>query len=290
MELSPEPLPALLDRLAPSLVEPLFPKQALARLQGRAAGMPPGAFLLFERHLDASRRLDLSIGHIPPATARSLGLPERYRRSSGLEYDLDDEARLPARFVTLPGEPAIDEAALLALAEELAGPLAAPRLAALARATAAQRPGESWISHIGAMAGRPGAPIRINAGGADAEALRAFAIAAGLDIAPLDRLLALVAGLPLTTILAFDLASEPGPRIGLECYAYPPAFAMPALLDRLVAQELCAKAEAAAMLAWPGGDGPVRTINHVKLVVDGTGPIAAKAYLAVHHRARQAAA
>ena len=234
-----------------------------------------------------------------------------------LEFDLDGGGAPPASFATLPAGRAIAESALLILAAELHDDLSIANRTALARAAAAQREGESWITHVGMMSGRAGRPLRINAGARSPAGLRAFAEAVGCDApqcALFDTLLALIHGLPLSLILALDLDSGPLPRLGLECYAHPPENAAPALLERLVGEGLCSPAQAEALLAWPeesgeglaliepyrsldallGPDGLaplVRTLNHVKLVAEPGGAFEAKAYLGACYRpGRQSAA
>lgn len=297
MELTAALAPAvgvMLDRLEAVLTPPLFTPESVARLRRLSAGLPPSHFLLFERHLGGGARMDLSVADLTDPNAV-------------LEFDLDGGDAPPARFVTLPGRQRTSEAALLSLAADLQGSLPGQRRAALARAVAAQREGESWITHLGTMRSRPGAPLRINIGAPSPAGLRSYARAAGCGdaaSAALDRLFRLVEDLPLTFILAFDIDAAPLHRLGIECFAHPPENAGPALLERLLRRGLCDASEAEAILGWPdeGSDACVwpepfhsldtflgargrlvRTLNHVKLVAEADGGTRAKAYLAAYY-------
>ena len=292
---------AMLDQLEPVLTPPLFSPAAVAGLRRLSQDCPPSHFLLFERHPGNDARVDLSVAN--PA-----------RPNGVLEFDLNGGGAPPAHFVTLPHGRETGEAELLSLAADLAPSLSDERRAALARFAIAQQHGESWITHLGIMHSRPGRPFRVNIGARSSTALRAFAEAVGCDDAAratLDRLLRLIEDMPLTLILALDVDMGPCPRLGLECYAYPPGNAFPALLERLVRENLFAAAEAEAILAWPGearvgsarpepfhsldaflgGEERgrvVRTLNHIKLVAEGGGAIEAKVYLAAYSgRGRQ---
>ncbi len=325
-ELSPGELSAgvtptvgvMLDRLAPALVPPLFDAAAIDRLRALCHRLPSARFLLFERHLGpGSGCVDLSIGHparLPaeldlaaiPAASGALCL----EYDLGLEYDPDGDTAAPALFFTVPLSPALTDAALVALAAGLLGHMPASMRDWLKCAAAAQVPDESWITHVGAMLGREGRPIRVNIGASSAAPLRRYAVAAGCGAGPLaalDRLLSIIDGLPLSLILALEFGTALSPRIGIELYMPPPEQAVAALLHRLEAYDLCSAAEAAAILIWADEtdtDGPpwpeplrsldallgpaargraMRSVAHLKLVAEPEGEVRAKAYLAAFY-------
>jgi hypothetical protein len=310
-ELTPGVTPtvgAMLDRLA--LAPPLFDDMAIGRLHALSDRLPPARFLLFERHLGpGARRVDLSIGQIAdqPEGLDLTAIPA-VRGALCLEYDLDGDMAAPALFCTVPLGPLLTEAPLIALATGLLGPLSMAMHQWLARVAAAQ--GESWITHVGAMLGRPGRPIRINIGASSAASLRRYAETVGCggeSLTALDRLMSIIDGLPLSLILALEFGTALSPRIGIELYMPPPEQAVAALLDRLEAHDLCSAAEATAILAWPDeadADGPpwpeplrsldallgpaergraMRSVAHLKLVAECDGSVRAKAYLAAFY-------
>lgn len=320
MELSPgELIPGvtptvgtMLNRLAPALVPPLFGPVALDRLHAVSKRLPPARFLLFERHLgDEAGRVDLSIGHPAhlPAGLDLTAIPAA-PGALCLEYDLHGDMPAPALFYTVSPSPALADMALVALATGLLGQVPAPMRDWLMGAAAAQVPDESWITHVGAMLGRDGRPIRINIGASAAAPLRRYAAAVGCRAGPLaalDRLLSIVDGLPLSLILALEFGTALSPRIGVELYMPPPEQAVAALLHRLETHELCSAAEAIAILAWADetdADGPpwpeplrsldallgpaeqgraMRSVAHLKLVAEPEGDVRAKAYLAAFY-------
>ncbi|WP_034157028.1 hypothetical protein [Sphingomonas sp. ERG5] len=304
---------AMLDRLAPTLVPPLFDTVAVERLRTLSLHLPSARFLLFERHLGSgASRVDLSIGQVAhwPDALRPMALsvdPD----TLCLEYDLDGDAGSPALFHTVRSSPPLTGTALAALATGLLEQMPAPMHDMLARAAAAQVADESWITHVGAMFGRAGRPIRVNIGASSAAALRRYAVNAGCGSGPLaalDRLVSLVEGLPVSFILALELGAVLSSRIGIELYMPPPEQAVAAVLDRFVGYDLCCRDEAEAILAWPdeadrGGPrwpeplhsldvllGPrhrghaARALGHLKLVAETDGTVRAKAYLAAFYR------
>lgn len=312
-ELTPGVMPtvgAMLDRLA--LAPPLFDDMAIGRLHALSDRLPPARFLLFERHLGpGARRVDLSIGQIAdqPEGLDLTAIPAA-RGALCLEYDLDGDMAAPALFCTVPLGPLLTEEPLIALATGLLGPLSMPMHVWLACVAAAQVPGESSITHVGAMLGRAGRPIRINIGASSAASLRRYAETVGCggeSLTTLDRLLSIIDGLPLSLILALEFGTALSPRIGIELYMPPPEQAVAALLRRLEAHDLCSAAEAAAILAWPDeadADGPpwpeplrsldallgpaergraMRSVAHLKLVAESDGSVRAKAYLAAFY-------
>ena len=315
MELIAGPTPAvtaMLDRLGPALDSPLFGPGSKARLRSLARALPPARFLLFEPHLNAARaRTDLSIGMMR-SFPDGLGSPAWLGHPGPvlLEYDLEDGPALAGLFATFSRRAPADEAALAALAEGLLGPDSAGMRRMIALAAASQASQRSWITHFGAMLGRPGQPIRINVGGRSAADLRDYDDAVdrgGGAAATLDRLLGLFADVGGTRIAAIDLAETVQPRLGMEGYFDGGPGEWPTLLERLRAHGLCTSEEAAAICHWPAEEdadvpswpepfgsldallGPqfrgrlVRSINHVKLVAEADGTLRAKAYLAVHY-------
>ncbi|MCC6808853.1 MAG: hypothetical protein IT381_15610 [Deltaproteobacteria bacterium] len=96
-----------------------------------------------------------------------------------------------------------------------------------------------------------------------------------------------------TVLLSLDVDGSVGDRVGVELYGQEgkmEAAAFIALFDRLVARGLCRDDERAAILAWHGRSDEVRRgINHVKIVFEPRGAVAAKAYLAFFPRAARSA-
>ncbi|HEY5710961.1 MAG TPA: hypothetical protein VIT38_03610 [Allosphingosinicella sp.] len=303
------PLEMMIDRLQPCLVPPLFGARAVSDLRALAGELPPARYLLFEHHLGAGAgRTDVSIGKMTAIPA-CLGVRTWVEHDGPvlLEYDLHDGPALAGIFATFSPRAPASETALRSLVDGLPGARSLRARRMIARAAAAQVEGESWITHLGVMLGRPGSPVRVNVGFHRAEALRAFVEA--LDpgapvVASLDRLLGLFEDAGGIRIAAIDLVERLESRIGLECHFPVDDGTWEKLVAHLVAGALCTPEEGAAICRWPSekdadaqawpepfhsldlllgpqsGGRLFRSINHLKLVAEADGAIRAKIYLA----------
>lgn len=314
----------MVDTVTSALPPPLLPAGGLSALRSVAAEIPFIPLAAFECHLGAQPlRVDLQTGG--PSTGGTLtsyledviggritavaGLTERFVETIWFEFDVASgtERAAPAVFVGLrPGEP-VDAGRLRALAAMLLGGIDDATARLLRRCSDAVS-GDTEITHVGAMRGRPDRPLRVNVGATSSAALEHYAAAIGLA----DERRAALAGLlrtvdPLTHhyLLALDLAGAIRPRFGLECYLRTPddLGGWRALLDRFVELGACTAAQASAVLRWPGHapapaddgrlprlrpidrflgrGGPdtiVRTLNHVKLVSAPGAAVTSKAY------------
>ena len=313
----------MIDGVGAALPPALVPAAQRARLRSLARTLPFAPFVLLECHLAAEApRVDLSAGgRADSATGAALiaiaGLPSDVLRAAEtvlLEYDLDDEPerlRAPAVFAGFnAGEP-LQTDAVIALATELRRTPSFAGADALRRCLAALTP-DLRITHLGVMAGRAPASVRLNVRTMRADALRRYAVAIGMEPerrAALDALLSDVEPFVQRLVLALDLGPEPQPRFGVECY---PGAAggpdrWPAFLEHLLERTLCTRAEYDALRDWAGRArtpaaeewpaarqrlavflGPrrpahlTRSLNHVKLVAEPGVPLRAKAYLAVN--------
>jgi hypothetical protein len=185
------------------------------------------------------------------------------------------------------------------------------------RAFVSALPAEASVRQVGLMLGRPTDSVRLVVNSLSVDSLRAFLDRVGWP-GPSDeaqRALSPTARLsPMPRMLfSFDVGSEIGPRIGLECAVPSGPEGSPhreAFLEYLVAQGLCAPAKRAALLAWGGWahepDGAaasleqlaprsdlvglrargrfVPALSHVKVSYESGRPLEAKAYLALHLR------
>jgi hypothetical protein len=240
--------------------------------------------------------LEFDIGHAPPP---AVPLPSVFFAPAG--------ARDPA------GYPWIAEHAIPLLRGERL-PLPIERTL---RAFLSALPAEASVLQVGLMLGRPTDSVRLVVNALPFDSLRTFLDRVGW-LGPSDeaqRALSPTARLAPTPkmLFSFDVGSEIGPRIGLEC-AVPsgPEWSpyREAFLDYLVAQGLCVPAKRAALLAWGGWahapDGAaaspeqlaaqsdlvglrvrgvfVPSLSHVKVSYEPDRPLEAKAYVAVHLR------
>lgn len=194
----------------------------------------------------------------------------------------------------------------------LTGPEAARRLEpALRRALAALPPG-AQIFQVGAMLARDADTIRICVRGLSHPEAAALVRAVGWPgpLAEIDAVIADAFARADSVDVDFDIGTDVGPKIGLECsfLPTPPSqLRQRAFLEHLVDTHLCTPAKRQGLLEWPRGfheranaDGwPhdlrqrsaalggttlsafVRWLYHVKLVYEPGHPLHAKAYLAV---------
>ncbi|BAI74507.1 hypothetical protein AZL_a09760 (plasmid) [Azospirillum sp. B510] len=240
-------------------------------------------------------------------------------RNMWVEFDLDrppERPAVPSLFIGAErlgrGDAAPPEHAwLIGAVEDLTGlAMDDGRRAGLAACLEALPEGAE-LFQIGMMLSRPLPLLRLCATGLPAEAIPAYLDAAGWP-GDRNRLRGLLDDLtPLAEHFAVDMDVSTGlhAKLGLECYldAGPDlGVRMTALLDRLAADGLCVPAKRAALPAWyglthekwrrdawpadlkaaadrpgPGHSGGfLRTVNHIKIVLDPPAPLSAKAYLA----------
>jgi hypothetical protein len=323
VELTQASLLSIIDGVDAALPAALVPAAQRARLRSLARMLPFAPFVLLECHLATEApRVDLSAGgRADSATGAALlaiaGLPSDALRAAEtvlLEYDVDDEPerlRAPGVFAgfNVGAPPHTD--AVIALATELRRTQWFDGADVLRRCLAALTP-DLRITHVGVMAGRAPASVRLNVRTMRADALRRYAVAIGMvpeRRAALDALLSDVEPFVQRLVLALDLGPEPQPRFGVECY---PGVSggpdhWPSFLERLLDRTLCTRAEYDALRDWAGSApsnamdewpaarqrlaaflGPrrpahlARSLNHVKLVAEPGVPLRAKAYLAVN--------
>jgi hypothetical protein len=202
---------------------------------------------------------------------------------------------LDAPLRDLAAHPHVDAACeVAALLLEL--PPASPLEARLEGCFAAL-PGSGVVLHIGAMLGRPERALRVSVGLAGAEAAgylrrlgaRDAAEAAARAVADFSKWM-------VRAQIDFDLAPDVRPRIG---FGVRPRHVSqwPALLTDLGDAGLAGPEKLLGLSTWPGRSGlragpasaPLlfeRTLSHVKLVSEPSGPTAAKAYFGVEPAAR----
>jgi len=322
----------MLAPLAALLVPPLVAEGPRRFLLDLAARLPFLERLALECHLRSDpARVDLSVSvpRLPEVveTLRGLLLPDALAdlwlspattelglETLLLELDSRDDGALPAAavFLGLRDGLAPEPARCAALWAWL--PADEARHAAARVLRCAQACGsDATLTHVGAMRSRPGRPLRVNVAAAPAGLVR-FLDAIQMPAESLRACAALLdefEGLVHHFVVALDVADEPSPRVGLECYQGSPAgdgSAWPRLLGHLAARGLCDEDEIRALLAWPGTSaGPTpselperlrrlssftepglatttwRTLNHVKLVATPGRRLVAKAYLAAGH-------
>lgn len=324
---------SMMEALDSVLPPVLVPDPARRRLHTLSAALPFIPNVGLECHLGAaSPRVDLlaytsergvlraflagtPLGRAFAKSGASSALLERWVDAILFEFDLDDSSRAqpPAVFLNFKPEAMVDGPSLARLAACLVGRLSADAARLLCQCAAAAGR-DTQITHLGAMTSRGGRPLRINVGAASANALREFVRTIGWEPehrVRLAALLDLVEPLAHHVVLAFDFAGGPLPRVGLECYmASAPGYGdhWRLFLARLTDAGLCAEAEAAALLEWPGRttdaegrgqmSGParlgsflgarhpgsiLRTLNHIKIVSALGQPPHAKAYLVATH-------
>jgi len=204
-----------------------------------------------------------------------------------------DEFAAEAR--TPDGRALLLDEVLVPLAEELAP--AARRV--IERCFTALPPGPARVTDVGVFLSR-GSPIRVCIGNVRDDELPSLLAQIGwpgrTDV--LARTLEDTADARQASphpefLVHLDVGAELLPRIGLEFLLerrvqLAGAIAEAALLDQLVARDLCSPDKRAALDRWPGhvleplGHGQrlgIRRLNSIKLVWDATGVVHAKAYL-----------
>jgi len=291
----------IVERLPDALVSP----EERAWLSGLAGTLPFVTFVLLECHLGgAERHVDISVGSDDGTNplARVVPAPIAAWPCLMLEYDAG-RGREPAVFTRfLPAAPA-DAETLLRFAEQTLGATGSA-FGTLLACCAARTTDEVWITHAGAMCGRPDRPLRLNVGARRLDALVAYARDVGFaerDVTRLSAMLEDVRPFVDDVIFAFDVHDRVLPRFGIECYVADTA-QFDAMLAFLRASRLATFAQVDALGAWTGHDLAahaewpqsrrlvgdflgtpdtiVRTLNHVKLVATADGVRQAKAYLA----------
>jgi hypothetical protein len=234
-----------------------------------------------------------------------------------LEFDIRLHAApvpVPCVFLALKPEVSRDAQGLIEIILRKLGVPHASGLRAMVRRCLDALPSGAGISYLGAMVSRATELIRLNVAGMAPDIFLDYLGRIGWTgpVNELDssarRAMAHVDYIEL----AFDLSDVVLPRIGLECFLRkqpPEEPRWPALLDHLVAEELCSRAKRQALLSWPGllqrstlpGAWPrslmwgelflqdrawsvfMRRLNHVKLVHEAGRPVEAKAYLGFGH-------
>ena len=229
--------------------------------------------------------LELDHAGSMPSASEAVPLP-------ALVIGIDEFA---AEVRTPEGRARLFDEVLLPLAEEIAP---AARLA-IDRCFTELPPGPARVTDVGVFLSR-GAPIRVCIGNVRDDELpsllsrigwpgRADVLAHVLD----DTAEARRASPHPAFLVHLDVGAELLPRIGLEFMLerhvqLAGAIAEAALLDQLVARELCSPTKRAALERWPGhvvephARGQrlcIRRLNSIKLVWDATGVVHAKAYL-----------
>ncbi len=182
-------------------------------------------------------------------------------------------------------------------------------------------PRHAGLFQVGRMLARPEAPVRLCIGPMLPAVAADFLAAIAHPAAPraIGVIMRLASSVDAVAV-GLDLdGAAPGARLGIECYRRSMQLARHGagearLLEALRAEGACTAAKARALARYPGYasvcgspdtwppslDAPVRfatdgsesflvrRLHHVKVVVDGTSPLRAKAYLGVQHYWRRA--
>jgi hypothetical protein len=327
---------AYVEALAGHLDPALFSPAVVARLGALARGLPPLSSGGFECRLAAgAEAVDLQLFlprvRLPLTPAlqaqpawRALGaLCETWTEGAGaegallgeglrdvwVELDLQAAGEAPGPpglfFHLAAGAPA---GVLPALAARFLPEAHALAVARAAKRALASLPPGAELSHLGVMLGRPGAPTCLRVCNLGRDDVGPVLARLGDPAAAEGALGALASGCESFALLLDD---EGGSRLGLEGFLAPAAApaAWSPVLARLAGAGLASAGKSAALLRWPGVQGPPpdgpwpahlalgerllgphaasvlqRRISHLKLVLEGGRVTAAKAYLAFDHR------
>lgn len=237
-----------------------------------------------------------------------------------LEYDFIDPADPATTLNVFFGTDKIARGADTKWAMDLAAMLRGERLSAACRQVmkrlVAALPQAARVFQIGVMCARPRTPLRVCVIGPELDEVCSFLSAARWSGA-LPRVVdTLNHFAPVIDHVALDLDilddGRIGTKLGIELYQAPGADIGPQfveLISRLAAGKFCVPQKATGLLAWGGitherrhrnlwpaalmvrralrGGGESSTfcrwLHHIKIVIDGHAPPAAKAYLAVGH-------
>ncbi|BDU70959.1 hypothetical protein [Mesoterricola silvestris] len=227
-----------------------------------------------------------------------------------LEFDLAKSlgpTGVPSLFLGLGSRDTELETGLEGLLALRGAPLC-PAVSASLSACFARLPPGTRVPFLGLLLSRPDAAIRVCVNRLPLDGVLPYLKALGWpgDSGRLRTLLDLALGPFDQVLLAFDLDAKGslGERIGIECYAARTGWLSTRAfwsrtLDRLTDQGLCLPAKRDGVMAYGGftrmdaagagllpGRGPLLalmgTVNHLKLVLEPTGRVEAKAYLCVH--------
>jgi hypothetical protein len=233
-----------------------------------------------------------------------------------LEFDVrtrgsSGRAPIPSMFVDFAadvyrGSPSRRTAAAMNALRALGGAGLAAETASAVRECVLRLPTTALLLYMGSMLARPGHGVRLCIMGLDTPELTRYLASVGWSGArdELERLTREIGRLDggahdRPAVVHLDVGSAVRPQLGLE---YPferqrqaqGAIADQELLGFLTAHGLATPGEAAALATWPGTTVAtmphelwpsvvVRRVNHVKLVIDAHGSLAAKLYLCFGH-------